>query len=136
MNKLTTAATLLTAFIVPSLASAQIFSGSLTVTFGNPGCTINTLCGIATVFLNTINFVLVPLLFAVAFIVFIYGIFKTYILSGGDSEEVKKGHSLILWGLIGFAVMVSLWGLVNVVVNTFQLTGYSAPQPPVSYPVY
>ncbi len=136
MNKLTTVAALLTASIVPSLASAQSFSGSITFSFGSPGCTISTLCGIASVILNTINFVLVPLLFAVAFIVFLYGIFKTYIWSSGDSEEVKKGHTLILWGLIGFAIMVSLWGLVNVVVNTFQLTGYSAPQTPVSYPVY
>lgn len=70
-----------------------------------------------------INNVLVPLLFALSFIVFLYGVAKSYILSSGDEEAVKSGHKIILWGLIGFAVMISVWGLVNVVVNTFGLTG-------------
>lgn len=77
--------------------------------------------GLAITLINIINGVLVPLLFAVSFIVFLYGIAKAYILSPGDEEAVKSGHKILLWGLIGFAVMVSVWGLVNVVVNTFGL---------------
>lgn len=93
----------------------------------------NTICQVASTFLYIINFILVPLLFAVAFIVFLYGVFKSYILSGGDSDAVKQGHQLILWGIIGFVVMISIWGLVNVVANTFGLTGYVAPPLPLSY---
>jgi hypothetical protein len=67
---------------------------------------------------NVINNVLVPVLFAIAFIVFIWGAFKTFII-GATTEEVKKeGKSLMLWGLIGFFVMVSVWGLVNILINT------------------
>lgn len=80
--------------------------------------------GVASVAVNIIfiiNSVLVPLLFAISFIVFLYGIAKTYIFSSGDEAAVKSGHQIILWGLIGFAVMVSVWGLVNVVVVTFGL---------------
>lgn len=97
------------------------------------GCASYLSCLSYTV-LDVINYVLVPVLFAVAFIVFLYGIAKSYIFSVGNEEEVSKGHKLILWGLIGFAVMVSVWGLVNIVVNTFGLAGYGAPRPPVSYP--
>ncbi len=77
--------------------------------------------GVAITIINIINGVLVPLLFAVSFIVFLYGIAKAYILSPGDEEAVKSGHKIVLWGLIGFFVMLSVWGLVNVVVNTFGL---------------
>lgn len=90
------------------------------------GCVANTV-------LYLINSVLVPLLFAISFIVFLYGVAKTYIFSHGEAAEVSEGHKLILWGVIGFVVMVSLWGLVNVVANTFGLWGTGAPNLPTSY---
>ena len=58
---------------------------------------------------------------------------RAYIFSHGDPEKVKEGHQLILWGIIGFVVMISLWGIVNVVANTFGLAGYSAPPLPTSF---
>ena len=97
------------------------------------GACSTSLCSVATTIIYLINSVAVPLLFAIAFIVFLYGVAKAYIFSQGDGEAVKEGHRLILWGVIGFAVMISLWGLVNVVSNTFGLAGYSAPTPPTSY---
>lgn len=71
--------------------------------------------------IGTINGIIVPVVFTIAFIVFIWGVFLKYILAHGDPAKVKQGHQLILWGLIGFAVMFSIWGLVNVVVATFGL---------------
>jgi hypothetical protein len=82
--------------------------------------------------LYLINSVLIPVLFALAFIVFLYGIAKAYIFSAGDEEGVKKGHKLLLWGVIGFVVIISLWGIVNVVANTFGLSGSYAPPTPSS----
>jgi hypothetical protein len=84
--------------------------------------------------IGLINGVLVPLVFAISFIVFLYGVATKYILSNGDEGKVKEGHTLILWGIIGFVVMVSVWGLVNVVANTFSLNGVwsSPPTPPQS----
>lgn len=77
--------------------------------------------GIASQLIGLINNVLVPFLFAVAFIIFIYGVAKKYIFSNGDEGAVEEGHKLILWGLVGFFVMISVWGLVNIVVDTFGL---------------
>lgn len=108
-----------------------------TINFGGRGvgadCTA-TICGVADTFLYLINDVLVPLLFAIAFLVFLYGIANAYIFSHGDSEKVQQGHKIILWGLIAFAVMISVWGLVNVVANTFGLSGDYAPELPTSFP--
>ncbi len=79
--------------------------------------------GVATSILGIINGVLIPIIFAIAFIVFLWGIFKYFIASGANPDERAKGKSLLMYGLIGFAIMLSLWGLVNIVVNTFNLGG-------------
>ncbi len=104
---------------------------SLGISIGNT-CA-GTICALGGDILYIINYVLVPVIFAVAFVAFIYGIAKAYIFSVGEPAEVAKGHKLILWGIIGFVVMLSLWGLVNVVANTFGLAGYGAPPLPPSY---
>jgi len=106
-------------------------SWNIGISSGN-GC-VGTICALGSTVLYIINNVLVPVLFAIAFIVFLYGIARAYIFSNGESAEVTKGHKLILWGLVGFVVMISLWGLVNVVANTFGLAGYGAPLLPRSY---
>lgn len=102
--------------------------------FGGGSCTGSTLACVGQLIIDLINRVLVPVLFGVAFIVFLYGVAKAYIFTG-DEEGVKAGHKLILWGLIGFAVMISIWGLVNIVVNTFGLYGGGTiPAPTSPYP--
>lgn len=80
-----------------------------------------TIGGVFGIVLNVINYFLVPMLFAVALIVFLWGIFQFYIFEGQDKEGQVRGHQLMLWGIIGFAVMISIWGIVNVVANTFGL---------------
>lgn len=135
--------------VVPSLVSAatSVYSDSygnfeynsddFSIGWGNGGgafmCGASNICQVASTIIYVINFVLVPVLFAVAFIVFLYGVFKKYIWSRGDGDAIEEGHKLIFWGIIGFAVMISLWGLVNVVANTFGLYGVSAPPTPTSY---
>ena len=101
------------------------------ISFGN-GCAA-AICELAEKILYLINNVFVPLIFAIAFLVFIYGVARAYILSTGDQDEIQKGHQLILWGIIGFVVMLSLWGLVNVVATSFGLTGFGAPSLPTFY---
>lgn len=106
------------------------FSGGVGIP---PGGFSGGVSGIASTVLYLINYIAVPALFSIAFIVFLYGITKTYVFSSGEPAEVEKGHKIILWGIIGFVVMISLWGIVNVVANTFGLGGYGAPSLPKSY---
>ncbi len=70
--------------------------------------------------INLINNVAVPLLFAIAFIVFIWGVFVYFIQGGADEEKRETGKGLMLWGIIGFFIMVSVWGLVNILRGTFN----------------
>ncbi len=83
--------------------------------------------------IGLINNVAVPVLFAVAFIVFIWGVFQYFIQGGHDEEKRDTGKSLMLWGIIGFFIMVSVWGLVNILRGTFQFNNtidYGQPLPP------
>lgn len=70
---------------------------------------------------NFINTVAVPVLFAIAFIVFIFGVFQYFIMSRGDEEKSANAKNLMLYGLIGFFLMVSVWGLVNILIGTVSL---------------
>ena len=82
--------------------------------------------------IDTINNILVPVIFAVAFIVFVWGAFQTFIV-GATSEEVKEhGKNLMLWGLIGFFVMVSVWGLVNILTGTVTFGNTAQPTAPAA----
>jgi hypothetical protein len=38
-----------------------------------------------------------------------------------------KGKNLMLYGLVGFFVMVSVWGLVNILTGTFGFGNNSGP---------
>ncbi|MCI0597840.1 pilin [Candidatus Parcubacteria bacterium] len=84
--------------------------------------------------INIINGVLVPLVFAVAFIVFIWGVFWYFIAKSEDEDGKKKARSLMLYGIIGFFVMVSVWGLVNILLGTFNLQQNAPTLPGVPGP--
>ncbi|MBU6214930.1 hypothetical protein KGM48_03810 [Patescibacteria group bacterium] len=109
-------------------------SGALAV-FALPLVTsaaVSNISDVGSLIINTINNIFVPVLFAVAFIVFLWGAFNTFIL-GANSEDVKeKGKSLMLWGLIGFFVMVSVWGLVNILTGTIILGNNAGVQHPTT----
>ena len=101
----------LTAFAIPLVSFAQV----------------RNLSDAGSFIINTINNILVPVLFAVAFIVFLWGAFYTFI-AGANSEEVKeKGKNLMLWGLISFFVMVSIWGLVNILTGSVTFGNPTGP---------
>jgi hypothetical protein len=68
---------------------------------------------------------IIPLLIALGVVYFVWGVVM-YVIA--DEEEAKtKGKDRMLYGIIGLTVIISLWGLVNIVVETFGLGGSSAP---------
>ncbi|MEK7114222.1 MAG: hypothetical protein AAB850_01595 [Patescibacteria group bacterium] len=88
---------------------------------------VNNLSDAGSFVIDIINNVLVPVLFAVAFIVFLWGAFNVFII-GSQSEETKEnGKNLMLYGLIGFFVMVSIWGLVNILTGTVSFGNNTGP---------
>ena len=64
-----------------------------------------------------INAVL-PLLVSLSVVAFVWGIIQ-YFLNPDNEEKRKKGKSYMIWGIIALFVMVSMWGLVGILSNTF-----------------
>lgn len=66
-------------------------------------------------------------LFALAVMLFIWGVVK-FIANTGDTAEHEKGKSFILWALIAWVVLLSIWGIVNIVLSgTFGITPGGMP---------
>lgn len=65
---------------------------------------------------------LIKLLFAVALLLFLYGVVE--FVSNQESDEKRtKGKNHMLWGLVGFVIMFGVWGILNIVLDTFGITG-------------
>lgn len=60
----------------------------------------------------------ITLIVSGAIVVFLWGVFK-FVRSEGKEKEA--GKSMMVWGIVGIFVMVSVWGLVNILRGTFNL---------------
>ncbi len=70
---------------------------------------------------------IVPLLMALGGLFFVIGMVK--FITSGESEERAEGKQFMIWGVVGFSVIFSIWGLVTILKNTFLLDNAS-PQVP------
>ncbi len=68
---------------------------------------------------------LIILLFALALVYFIYGLIK-YLLSPDNEEVRKSSKSQMLWGIIGMFIMVSVFGILSIIMNTFGIENRSS----------
>jgi len=64
--------------------------------------------------------VIVYLLASLAILVFLWGVLK-YMMAGDSKEKLTNGRDFIIYGIIGIFVMMSVWGLVNILIKTFGL---------------
>jgi len=79
-----------------------------------------------------VNVILVPVLMAVAFIVFLWGIYKYFIYGASNESEKAEGRKFAMWGIIGFVVITSVWGIVNIVKSTVVPSSAGSTRP--NYP--
>jgi ribose/xylose/arabinose/galactoside ABC-type transport system permease subunit len=70
---------------------------------------------------------LVPFIIALALLVFLWGVFKT-VTAGADGKKRQEGIAFITYGIIGLAVMISVWSLVYLLTSTFFSGGLLIPQ--------
>lgn len=107
------------ASFLPSLALAQ------------PITDVNTL----TYKLTNIGNTLIGILIAFAVIWIIINVVR-FIMKADSPEDRKPIQQAILWGIVGLFVILSIWGLVRILTNTFK-TDSTAPTedfPTVQYP--
>jgi ABC-type glucose/galactose transport system permease subunit len=96
----------------PFLAFAETLGGILN--------TVNQLVGTAT-----------PIVVALALVYFFWGL-ANFILGSSESEGRKDAIQIMIYGIIALFIMVSIWGIVNVLQSTFNVGGNpSIPAPRV-----
>jgi len=62
----------------------------------------------------------VPFIIGLAVFIVIWGIFN-YLTRAADEEKRAEAKKYILWGVVGVFCMLSVWGFVNILYNSFQL---------------
>ncbi len=81
-------------------------------------------------FLKAISqFILNPLIllaFAIALLVFFWGIFQ-FISSQTTDTNREEGKRKIFYGLFGMFIMISAYGLIRLILGTFGITLSSYP---------
>lgn len=84
--------------------------------------------GLVTYVLCLIKSSVIPLLFAIAVVMFIWGAIKFFLIGADDAEKKVKGKQFMLWGIIALAVMISIWGLVKILGETFEIRTNFLPE--------
>ena len=65
---------------------------------------------------------LIAFLFALAVLFFLYGVLE-FILGQENEEKKTTGKSHMLWGIIGLTIMLGVWTILNIILNTLGITG-------------
>ena len=68
---------------------------------------------------------LITLMFVVAFVVFIWGLFVFFQAKGGNGsdEDLETGKRHALWGIIGMVIMISVFGIMQFLISSLGVRG-------------
>ena len=80
------------------------------------GKDLKAVIGSVVSYLNTI----LELLMGIAVVAFVFYVVRYFIMQP-DSTKRTEAWQYVLWALVGFFVIFSLWGLVGILTNTFSL---------------
>lgn len=100
--------TTLPVFLFPALVSAQSVSFTYVNSFFN---------GLNGLFRN----ILLPLLMAIAVLVFVWNVVKYFIWSADDPSGRETARAYILYALLGLVFIVAVWGFVAIILSFFGL---------------
>ena len=62
---------------------------------------------------------IILLLFSLAVIYFLYGVF-VFVQNAESPDKRVEDREHIIWGVIGMFIMVSVYGIINLVLNTIS----------------
>jgi len=96
------------------------------LTFAQTG-NVTDLKSLVTNLIDIMRLYIVPFIISLALIFFLWGVFRT-LTAEGDAKKRQEGIGFITYGIIGLAVMVSVWSLVYLLTSTFFSNGLLIPQ--------
>ncbi|MFA6408262.1 MAG: hypothetical protein WCW36_02190 [Candidatus Paceibacterota bacterium] len=75
----------------------------------------------STGIIGVLNTVVVPIIFALAFASFVWGVVDYLLIHGDEEKKREEGRQFILWGILGMVVLFSVWGFVNIMLSTLGI---------------
>ncbi|MFT5849805.1 MAG: hypothetical protein ACI9H6_000624 [Patiriisocius sp.] len=81
---------------------------------------MNNFADLVGVFINLIS-LLVPIIFALTFLVLAWGIIKAWIINGGDENSVEEGKKIAVAGIVALVFMFGIWGILQLLQSSFGL---------------
>lgn len=63
------------------------------------------------------NEVLIPFILGLAFLIFLINAVRFFIIGSSNTEGQENSRNLALYGVGAFVLILSLWGLVNLLAN-------------------
>ncbi len=101
------------------LGLAPVVAFAQTGTVSNcSGLSVSNINGILCK-ISSILGAVIPVIIALGVVYFVWGVIS-YVIAG-DEEAKTAGRDRIIFGIIGLAVIVGVWGLVRILTNTFGL---------------
>ena len=91
---------------LPNIAEAAVLIPASVLTF------------VGKIYSNILN-PLIALMFAIAVAYFIFGI-VTYIWNPDNAELREKGRIGMIWGIVGMAIMVSVFAIMHFLINSID----------------
>jgi len=83
------------------------------------------LIDLASDFKSLLN-VITTVIISLALVFFLWGL-AIFILSAGDEEKREQGKKVMIWGAIAFTVMIGIWGIVQFLLDAFDLSQEEPP---------
>lgn len=68
-----------------------------------------------------INDVLIPLLFTIGLLFFLYNTVRYFILKSDDASARDQARKQATYGILAFVFLVSIWGIVNLLLSSLNL---------------
>ena len=119
-----------------NLAATAIFALALPfLTFAQTPVLPSNGGAFGTLLANIIGFsngVLIPFILGIGFLVFVWGMFRFFILGGANDEEKDKGKSLMVYATLGFVLIIIFWGVINLLSDSTGLGGDSVDNIPTA----
>lgn len=75
------------------------------------------------------NDVVIPLIFAIAIVAFMWNAVRFFILKGKDEAGQESAKRLALYGIMALVAMLVLWGIVRMAVSAIGANRSAAPCP-------
>ncbi|HEY4515711.1 MAG TPA: hypothetical protein VJH67_00810 [Candidatus Paceibacterota bacterium] len=64
----------------------------------------------------------IPLIVAIAFLLFVWGV-AGFIRSTGSDTDMQKKKGILIWGVVGLFVIFTIWGIISFLRTEFEFGG-------------